>query len=317
MIAYKKQSSRNKRANNALNPDENPILMSSTEPALAAKAPVIEVGEDDVSSDSSVEHQPIARPPTKKQRAASNAAAKAAAQTLVSVANSLNAARAKNKTADANATSGASSIPIAPHPLVEGQPITVDQKIWLATQVNAGKVSAYELHKENKVAARSVYRYAYKLRKGLMIREKSGRPPALDEESEEAVLNLLRDNPSVERRVLIQFIRDQHLKTWTRRQNALQGGMAAATAAPAAAVSSSSSQPAANGSSSNAPEVVEQKKPNKLSMRSIDRYLIRIMQIRDGKTVGSNDDSEADDSAEPAIGGKHSVGIEDVLTAHI
>lgn len=273
MIAYKKQSSRNKRASEA----ENIAAQASLPPATIE----VETVEEGYSSDSSLEKPRSAQravPPKKaritKADASTSALSSAVAAAMVGATESSKASRAVAVTATASSSSTLVDANDIVPSLVQGQPISVEQKVWLATQVNTGKLSAYELHKESKVAARSVYRYAYKLRKGLVIREKSGRPPALDEESENMVLNLLKENPNVERRVLIQFIRDQHMKTWHRRHS--------------------------NHGSDLDPNTLQ--KPNKLSMRSIDRYLIRIMEIKDGKQV-TEETEEAEEVGEQPLAG--------------
>jgi hypothetical protein len=122
----------------------------------------------------------------------------------------------------------------------------LEKKLWFAHEINSNQNTGWRLNKSHLVHQRSAQRYAEKVRKGKMVYERGGRPPAIDNEGLELLVTFIVENPTAIRRDIVAKIREVYLQTWNRRLNGhLEGFVGVGL-------------------------------PTKLSNRSIERYIRRL-----------------------------------------
>jgi hypothetical protein len=95
--------------------------------------------------------------------------------------------------------------------------LSVDEKYGFARDISNARISAAKLARRHSMNERTLTKYALRLEKKLVIYEKGGRPPALDEESMLACANMVRADPTVTDGDIRDRINSELEKTFRRR----------------------------------------------------------------------------------------------------
>ena len=82
-------------------------------------------------------------------------------------------------------------------------------------QVEDGKTS-YEMAKHIGMTSRTIRRFKERRAKGHQIYSKNGRPPSIDQKSEEAITDWINENPHYNRTMLQAIIRRECKETFVR-----------------------------------------------------------------------------------------------------
>ena len=95
--------------------------------------------------------------------------------------------------------------------------VSMEVKLQIAQEVNAGQYLAYKVHKERNINHRTVLKYANMVKKGLALHSSSGRPRLLDEVAMLEVLNFLALNPDPNYSDYRSLVITKCKETWLRR----------------------------------------------------------------------------------------------------
>lgn len=95
--------------------------------------------------------------------------------------------------------------------------LTAVQKLEFGRTISSGVISAAKLGRRHSINDRTLIKYALQHEKGLVIYEKGGRPPALDEDSVAACVEIVRRDTNISDKEIRDLIDMEILKTYCRR----------------------------------------------------------------------------------------------------
>lgn len=97
--------------------------------------------------------------------------------------------------------------------------LKVEEKLHLGQQLASGATTVKSCITNYKLRKRTLYKYKLKVKNSLRIRERNGRPPAIDENVQLGIINQLREQPNMPEVDLRKLIREKHQECWEKRNN--------------------------------------------------------------------------------------------------
>ena len=99
--------------------------------------------------------------------------------------------------------------------------LSVEQKVWLGSQVVGGLTTVMKLSEQSGLRHRTIKRYAFKVRRGSIFKARPGRSRLLDEESMNSIQHWASDNECLTDEdnlsTLVEKINDEKVQTIIRR----------------------------------------------------------------------------------------------------
>ena len=96
--------------------------------------------------------------------------------------------------------------------------LTAAEKNWLADEVSSGRSTAAILSKRFKIRRKTIFEWSRRVRKGVKLQDRQGRPRCLDNVSFEVITDLVTDFGMEEGLELKLNIRSESVATRKRRR---------------------------------------------------------------------------------------------------
>lgn len=95
--------------------------------------------------------------------------------------------------------------------------VSLELKLKIAQEVNGGQYMGWKVHKARKMPHRTVLHYAYIIRKGLSLHSSAGRPPLIDSQAVNEIIEYLRLHPDPNYSEYRMLVITKCKETWYRR----------------------------------------------------------------------------------------------------
>ncbi len=100
--------------------------------------------------------------------------------------------------------------------VLQGVILKVSEKRYIAHEVASGHQENISFRMKYNLNKRTINSYKTKYQRNIRMREEGGRPPCVDEDAQEVIIQALRQNPDMTEFQLRSLIRTKHKESWQK-----------------------------------------------------------------------------------------------------